>query len=77
MEIIVDVAKFHPRLRHENVQTYEALAYYPFGKFGEKCVIYITFGMAVSSDEVFLALTDEAHLCCKWSCMSFVNIAFG
>jgi hypothetical protein len=42
------MAAFHPRLKNERIQNYEELASYPFGPFGEKCVLYATFFMAVS-----------------------------
>jgi hypothetical protein len=47
LKIIVDMAAFHPRLKNERIQNYEELASYPFGPFGEKCVLYATFFMAV------------------------------
>jgi len=46
LRLIVDLARFHPKLRHANVDTYEGLASYPFGKAGEKLVLFATFAMS-------------------------------
>jgi hypothetical protein len=50
------MAAFHPRLKNEHIQNYEELASYPFGPFGEKCVLYATFFMAVGSKEYFFSI---------------------
>jgi hypothetical protein len=47
LRMIVDMAIFHPKLKFNNVNTYEALASYPFAKRGEQFILYTTFVMAV------------------------------
>jgi len=59
LKIIVDMASFHPRLKGENIQTYETLASYPFGQFGEKCVLYATFFMAYGALVSFLIIIKD------------------
>ena len=34
LRIIIEAAKFHPKLKMANVQTYEDLMYLPFGYWG-------------------------------------------
>jgi hypothetical protein len=48
--MIVDMASFHPKLKFNNVHTYESLASYPFGRKGEQFILYATFFLAVSTE---------------------------
>lgn len=59
------MAAFHPRLKNEHIQNYEELASYPFGPFGEKCVLYATFFMAVGSKEYFLFYLQVIGFLCS------------
>ena len=45
LRIIIGLASYHPQLRNANVKSYEDLASYPFGKIGER---FIMFFMLVS-----------------------------
>ena len=59
LRMIVELANFHPKLRHLGVFTYEDLARIPFGKFGAGFVLTVMFVLAYGAMVAYLLIIKD------------------
>jgi solute carrier family 38 (sodium-coupled neutral amino acid transporter), member 11 len=59
LRMLIELASFHPQLRHCNVKTYEDLARIPFGSIGSNCVLAAMFIMAYGAMVAYLLIIKD------------------
>lgn len=59
LRMVVDLASFHPKLRHLGVLTYEDLARIPFGRFGSYLVLINMFVLAYGAMVAILLVIKD------------------
>ena len=56
LRMIIELARFHPKLRHFGVLTFEDLARIPFGRFGAGWILAVMFIVAYGAMVAYLLI---------------------